>query len=181
MRIVGGTLKGRRFDPPISGWKTRPTTDFAKEALFNVLLNRLDLDAINALDLFAGTGNISFELISRGCTKVTSVEKFGPALKYMKSLAAEWNVLDKLALVRSDVRKYLESTQEKFSFVFADPPYELPWLADLPDMIIGSGCLEPSGWIVLEYGKVGAFDHHPSFFDERSYGQTSFAFFQVNP
>lgn len=177
MRIIGGTLKGRRFDPPITNWKTRPTTDFAKEALFNILENQLDLDEINALDLFTGTGNIALELVSRGCPKVTAVDKFPAAIRYISALSREWGISGKIEIVRSDVRQFLQNRANAYELVFADPPYDLPWLGDLPDLILSSDVSKRGTLIAIEHPSNIRFTDHPSFHDERKYGQSAFTFF----
>lgn len=178
MRVVSGIYKGRRFDVPRS-FKARPTTDFAKENLFNVLSNRFDFEEeqVEALDLFAGTGSISLELLSRGCREVVSVEKdrdhYAFICKVMKELqASNW------LPVRADVFKFARTTHRQFDFIFADPPYELEHLADLPDLVFKEGLLKPGGLFVLEHGKKSHFEEHPCFTEHRAYGSVNFSFFR---
>ncbi len=177
MRVVAGKYRGRHFDVPKS-FKARPTTDFAKENLFNVLRGYIDFDeAPEALDLFAGTGSITLELLSRGCGRVVSVEK--DALHY--SFIASF--LDKLGErncfpLKVDAFKYIASTQEKFDFIFADPPYSLPQIHELPDLLCRCGLLKEGGLFVLEHGKGDDFSAHPHVVDHRQYGSVNFSFFR---
>lgn len=176
MRIIGGKYKKRRFDIP-KNFKARPTTDFAKENLFNVLSNHIDFEAhIHALDLFAGTGSISIELLSRGCERVVSVEKdfqhYAFILKIKQELQEEnWFPL------RGDVFKYIEKSQDQFDFIFADPPYALEKLEIIPQKVLSSNLLKEHGLLVLEHGKDNHFETHPHFIEKRTYGSVNFSFF----
>jgi RNA methyltransferase, RsmD family len=176
MRIIGGEFKRRRFDVP-KNITARPTTDFARENLFNVLENRLDLEGIAALDLFAGTGAVSFELISRGCQKVVSLEKastqFSFIIKVMKELKT-----DRLIPVRGDVFKYIGQTREKFDFIFADPPYDLKGLETIPGLIFENDLLKEGGIFILEHGRNNDFSEMPQFVEKRVYGSVNFSFFE---
>lgn len=177
MRVVSGKYKRRRFDVPKT-FKARPTTDFAKENLFNVLSNYIDFeDGVKALDLFAGTGSITIELLSRGCDRVVSVEKDGAHHAFIKKVLAELG--DKnCILLRDDVFRYLGKTSESFDFIFADPPYALPELKDIPDIVMGSETLLADGVLfVLEHGKDHSFDTHEYFLERRVYGSVNFSFF----
>ncbi len=176
MRVITGKYKGRHFDVPRT-FKARPTTDFAKESLFNVLTGYLDLDGARALDLFAGTGSITLELLSRGCSRVVSVEKDPLHYRFITSFLEKLG--DQAALpVRGDVFKFLTTLHEQFDFIFADPPYTLPNIADLPDLVLDRDLLLPDGLFVLEHGKANNFEQHPRFVDHRSYGSVNFSFFQ---
>ena len=176
MRVISGIYKRRRFDVP-KNFKARPTTDFAKENLFNVLSNRIDFeDSVTALDLFAGTGSISIELVSRGCDKVISVEKDPQHYSFICKVMQEVKT-DKCLPIRGDVFKFIDSTREKFDFIFADPPYALPDLKDIPDLIFEKGLLKEDGLLVLEHGKDHNFKGHPHFVEERHYGSVHFSFF----
>lgn len=176
MRVISGIYKRRRFDVP-KNFKARPTTDFAKENLFNVLSNRIDFeDGIAALDLFAGTGSISIELVSRGCDKVISVEKDMQHYSFICKVMQEVKT-DKCIPIRGDVFKFIDSTREKFDFIFADPPYALPNLKDIPDLIFEKGLLKEDGLFVLEHGKDNNFEEHPHFVEQRHYGSVNFSFF----
>ena len=177
MRIISGIYKRRRFDVPRT-FKARPKTDFAKENLFNVLSsNDHDFEVLTALDLFAGTGSISVELVSRGCEKVISIEKepahFAFIVKILKELKT-----DKCFPIRGDVFKFVSNTREKFDFVFADPPYELKGLETIPDLIFNQELLKEDALFVLEHGKKDSFDSHPRFIEKRVYGSVNFSFFR---
>lgn len=176
MRVISGIYKHRRFEIPRT-FSARPTTDFAKESLFNVLANRIDFEEATALDLFAGTGSISIELVSRGCSKVISVEKnpshFSFICKIMETVGT-----DKCFPVKGDVFKYIERCDAKFDFIFADPPYSLPNLAEIPDLVLGRHLLADDGIFVLEHGSRNDFSGHPGFTDMKVYGSVHFSFFR---
>ena len=177
MRVISGIYKRRRFDVPRT-FKARPTTDFAKENLFNVLLNYIDFeDGVRALDLFAGTGSISIELVSRGCDQVVSVEKDRDHHAFICKIMNEVKT-DKCIPVRGDVFKYLKSGREQFDFIFADPPYALQGLDTLPDLVFENNLLKPDGLFVLEHGKNDTFEEHPHFVERRVYGSVNFSFFR---
>lgn len=178
MRVISGIYKRRRFDVPHT-FKARPTTDFAKENLFNVLNNYIDFeDGITALDLFAGTGSISIELVSRGCDRVISVEKDPQHHAFISKVMREVKT-DKCFPLRGDVFKYIEKCSEQFDFIFADPPYTLKELATIPDLIFKQELLKPDGLFVLEHGKDLNFENHPNFVEHRHYGSVNFSFFRV--
>lgn len=177
MRVISGIYKRRRFDVPHS-FKARPTTDFAKENLFNVLSNYMDFeDNIHALDLFSGTGSISLELVSRGCEQVISIEKDRDHHAFICKVMNEVKT-DKCIPIRGDVFKYIQGCRSQFDFIFADPPYELKGLDALPDLIFEHGLLKESGLFVLEHGKKNNFETHPHFVERRVYGSVNFSFFQ---
>jgi len=177
MRIITGKYKGRRFEVPRS-FKARPTTDFAKENLFNVLQRYIDFEeGPVALDLFAGTGSITLELLSRGCSRVISVEKETLHYNFIRKFIE--TLKDTSAIpIRGDVFKYIEKCHEEFDFIFADPPYTLDNIDELPDLIIGHGLLKEEGIFVLEHGKVNDFTQHPNFVEHRAYGSVNFSFFR---
>ncbi len=159
-------------------FKARPTTDFAKENLFNVLNSYLDFEAgTTALDLFAGTGSISIELVSRGCDKVVSVEKDFRHHAFICKIMHDINT-DRCRPLRGDVFRYINKCAEQFDFIFADPPYSLPELDSLPDLIFGHNLLREGGLFVLEHGKDQDFGQHPHFVEHRHYGSVNFSFFQ---
>lgn len=177
MRVITGKYKGRHFDVPRT-FKARPTTDFAKENLFNVLMGYIDFEGASALDLFAGTGSITLELLSRGCSRVVSVEKDPLHYRFITSFLEKLG--DEAAVpVKGDVFKFLASIHEQFDFIFADPPYTLPNIADLPDLVLERDLLSPEGVFVLEHGKANDFKDHPYLIDHRSYGSVNFSFFQL--
>lgn len=176
MRVITGIYKGRHFDIPRT-FKARPTTDFAKENVFNVINGYIDLDGTSALDLFSGTGSISLELLSRGCSRVVSVEADRDHARFisqcMKKIGAENDVL-----IRGDVFRFIKSCNEQFDFIFADPPYALEQLPTIPDLIFEHGLLKDGGLFVFEHGKQYDFSENPHFQDHRSYGSVNFTLFQ---
>ncbi|MDR0938172.1 MAG: RsmD family RNA methyltransferase [Mediterranea sp.] len=177
MRVIGGIYKHRRFEPPRT-FKARPTTDFAKESLFNILDNHIDFeDGIVALDLFAGTGSIGLELLSRGCDRVVSVEK-EPAHHAFICQVMKAVKTDKWLPVRGDAFRFIEKSEERFDIVFADPPYELKELEILPDLIFARQLLNDDGIFILEHGKRNNFERHPRFVERRVYGSVNFSFFR---
>ncbi len=173
MRVITGKYKGRHFEVPRT-FKARPTTDFAKENLFNVLRAYLDFEETRALDLFAGTGSITLELLSRGCPKVVSVEKDRQHAAFISSVLKA--LRDEAAtLICTDALRYASRSVEGFDFVFADP---LPELPELPELILSSRVLRPGGLFVLEHGKNYDFSSRPEFLEHRSYGSVNFSFFR---
>lgn len=177
MRVISGIYKRRRFDVPHT-FKARPTTDFAKENLFNVLNNYLDFeDNITALDLFAGTGSISIELVSRGCDRVISVEKDPQHYAFICKVMKEVKT-DRCLPVRGDVFRYMERCNEQFDFIFADPPYALEELKTIPSLVFRHKLLKPDGLFVLEHGKDLSFEDDPHFTEHRHYGSVNFSFFR---
>ncbi len=177
MRVITGKYKGRHFDIPRT-FKARPTTDFAKENLFNVLNSYIDWDAEPvALDLFAGTGSITLELLSRGCSRVISIEKDPLHFKFIKSFIDKLQDLNAIP-IKGDVFKYLSQCREKFDFIFADPPYVLTEISELPDMVLERDLLREDGLLVVEHGKDHDFSQHPRFVEHRQYGSVNFSFFQ---
>jgi 16S rRNA (guanine(966)-N(2))-methyltransferase RsmD len=176
MRIIGGEHGGRRFTPPGKMPHTRPTTDIAKEGLFNILQNKLDFSSLKTLDLFGGTGSISYELLSRGAIDLTIVEK-DPAMA-----AFIQQTLDKLQagnarVVKMDVFRYLEACDSKFNLIFAGPPYALATIDSLPRIIFQKQLLMPGGLFVLEHTPRNHYTGFPGFSSERNYGTTVFSFF----
>lgn len=178
MRIISGKYKGRRFDPPKS-FKARPTTDFAKENLFNVLNNIIDWEGLSALDLFGGTGSISFELISRGCAHVVCVEKVPAHANFIEKTKNELKISD-MTILKTDVFKYLEYCKQQFDFIFADPPYDLKNFADVPRLVLEKNMIKEGGIFILEHSKDYDFSTLPLFFDKRVYGSVNFSIFRNN-
>ena len=176
MRIISGKYKGRRIAPP-TNISARPTTDFAKESLFNLIENRVCLDGIDVLDLFAGTGGIGLEFVSRGANQVISVEKAHTQQNFIIRTCRSLGI-DNLTLVRGDVFRYIKSCQQQFDFIFADPPYQLTELPTLPDLILQNDMLADGGWFVLEHSEKNDFSHHPHFVEHRQYGSVNFSFFR---
>ncbi len=176
MRIISGNLGGRRINPPAVMPQTRPTTDIAKEGLFNILQNNLDFEELKTLDLFGGTGSISYELASRGVPDLTIVEKDQKMCNFIKTNAAALKIED-LKIVRADVFKFIDTTQEQFNFIFAGPPYALQEIDQLPVLIFEKNLLQPSGWFVLEHTPRNDYKGIPFFNMQRNYGTTIFSFF----
>lgn len=180
MKIITGIYGGRRFEAP-RNLQARPTTDLAKQALFNILQNRIDFEEIRALDLFSGTGSISFELLSRGAEQVVSVELGRQQQQFIQKVAQELKVpAAHHQLVRGDVFRYLSGLPTKpFDLIFADPPYALPDLAKLPSLILRKGLLADEGIFVLEHGKENDFSAETGFQEMRIYGAVHFSFFSL--
>lgn len=176
MRIISGIYGRRRFDVP-SSFSARPTTDFAKENLFNVISNLIDLDGAKALDLFAGTGSISFELLSRGCQSVTAVEKNQAHASFIAKVSKELKT-DSLNLIRGDVFRYLQATPSRsFDFIFADPPYALKELPEVPALVLERDLLRDGGIFVMEHPKANDFSTLHAFNQRRVYGAVNFSIF----
>lgn len=159
-----------------AGLKARPTTDFAKEALFNILANRIDFETVRVLDLFSGTGSISFEFASRGAEVVHLVEK------EPKQIAAIRDVINHIGIpnitaYQTDTRAYLRTCSYRYDIIFADPPYDLSWLEELPGIVLDSGLLKEDGFFILEHPRNMSFNEHDGFFEHRSYGSVNFSFF----
>jgi len=177
MRIISGKYKSRRFDVP-KNFKAHPTTDFAKENIFNVVGNLIDLEDTVALDLFSGTGSIAFELISRGCKEVFCVENDPVHYAFIKKAKVQL-AADNLVTIKTDVFKYIESTKQTFDFIFADPPYSLPTLSKIPEMIFSHGLLKSEGIFILEHPKEYDFSQFPYLVQKRVYGAVNFSIFEV--
>ena len=174
MRIVTGLYKGRHFDVPRT-FKARPTTDFAKENIFNVMMGSIDFEGTAALDLFAGTGSISLELLSRGCSEVVSVEMDRDHARFIGQC------IDKIGaqghtLIKGDAFRFLKSCKKQFDFIFADPPYALTNIDTIPDLALP--LLKEGGILVLEHGKHNDFSQHPRFIEHRCYGSVNFSLFK---
>ena len=177
MRIITGKYKGRHFDIPRS-FKARPTTDFAKENIFNVLIQYVDFDEATALDLFSGTGSITLELLSRGCQQVVSVELDRDHHRFICDCLAKLDGHNACLPLRGDVFRLVKSCKQQFDFIFADPPYALKELSTLPDLIFDKQLLKPDGLFVLEHGKDNDFAQHPHFVEHRQYGSVNFSLFR---
>lgn len=176
MRIIGGKLKGKTILPP-KGYEARPTTDFAKEGLFNVLDNEYEFDGLKVLDLFGGTGAIAFEFASRGAERVYSVEMNRDNAKFIRTEAAKLG-LSNVTAVHSNVFDFLPICHEKFDMVFADPPYSLEGLESIPDKVLSLDIMHPGAYFILEHGGEHSFSDHPLFKKEKIYGRVHFSFFE---
>jgi len=175
MRIITGKYKGRHFDIPRS-FKARPTTDFAKENIFNVLTRYIDFEGISALDLFSGTGSISLELVSRGCEHVVSVEMDRDHHRFIQECFPV--IAAPMIAIRGDVFRYIKSCKQQFDFIFADPPYALKELPTIPGLIFEKGLLKDDGILVFEHGKDNDFSSDPHFVEHRTYGSVNFSIFR---
>lgn len=176
MRIISGKLGGRKVQPPAKMPYTRPTTDIAKEGLFNILQHNLDFTGLKTLDLFGGTGSISYELASRGATDCTIVEKDPVMHAFIQKTAAGFG-LTQCRVIKMDVFKFLESCSEQFDFIFAGPPYALEAIDEIPKLIVAKGLLKPGGMFVLEHTPRNNYEGFEKFVSERNYGTTVFSFF----
>lgn len=176
MRIIGGKYRGRKILPPAS-LKARPTTDFARESLFNILNNRIDFESVKVLDLFSGTGSISYEFASRGAEIVHLVEKDVKHFAGIKRIIKDTGFTN-IRPIHIDVKAYLKTCSFRYDIVFADPPYDLPWLSELPDLVFQSDILNEDGFFILEHPKKLDFKGHTFFFEHRSYGSVNFSFFR---
>lgn len=176
MRIISGTYRGRRLSPP-KNITARPTTDFAKESLFNLLNNRMDFEGIDMLDLFAGTGGIGIECVSRGAREVTAVEIAHVQQNWIIACCKQLGIRN-LSVIRGDVFKFISACRTKYDLIFADPPYALERIEELPDLILGQDILKEDGWLVIEHGKDTDFTNHPRHVETRTYGSVHFSFFQ---
>lgn len=175
MRIIGGDLGGRRVHPPARMPYTRPTTDIAKEGLFNILDNNLSLSALKTLDLFGGTGSISYELASRGVQDLTIVEKDPAMFGFIKKTAGELGLTEMLNAVRMDVFTFIRQCHETFDLIFAGPPYALATIDELPKLVVP--LLREKGWFILEHTPRNDYKTYPFFATERNYGTTIFSIF----
>ena len=179
MRIISGTLGGRKISPPAKMPHTRPTTDIAKEGLFNIIENNLEISTLKTLDLFGGTGSISYELASRGASDVTIVEKDPVMYEFIKKTAATLN-LQNFKAVKMDVFRFLQLYSETFDLIFAGPPYALTNIDDLPKLVIEKKLLNDNGWFILEHTPANNYQAYKQFKTQRNYGTTVFSIFINN-
>src|SRR5258705_1507319 len=176
MRIIGGEHGGRKFNPPNNMPHTRPTTDIAKEGLFNILQHQLDLDNLKTLDLFGGTGSISYELASRGVRDLTVVEKDAAMYEFIRKTSSALR-LENFKVIKMDVFKFIQQCNDKFDLIFAGPPYALTSIDDLPKRIFEKQLLDKGGWFVLEHTPKNDYKAFPFYKYERNYGTTVFSIF----
>lgn len=177
MRIISGEFRGRKINPPASMPHTRPTTDIAKEGLFNILQHRINLEGIKTLDLFGGTGSISYELASRGAADLTIIEKDAVMHNFIKK-NLEMLKVENYKVLRLDVFSYLSSCNEQFNFIFAGPPYALGNIDELPKIIVDRNIIAPNGYFVLEHTPRNDYEKCKGFSFQRNYGTTVFSFFE---
>jgi len=177
VRIISGLLKKQRFSPP-KGFPSRPTTDFAKEGLFNILENDLLMADLEILDLFAGTGNISFEFASREAGMITSVDKNFKCTRFIRSFADEHGIGKSINVVKADVMKFVDKHSKSYDLIFADPPFEDKLHDEFLDKLMASSLLKEDGLFILEHGKHDTFANHKNFQSSRKYGHVVFSFFK---
>lgn len=176
MRIISGEQKGILINPP-KGLPVRPTTDRAKESLFNILENNFDIDELSVLDIFSGTGNIAYEFASRQAAKVVAVDINDKCVQFIKSVK-EKNRFDTLQVVKKDAFGFLKSTLEKYDIIFADAPYAHKQIIEIPRIVHEKQLLSEKGWLIVEHESLLDLDSEPGFFDKRIYGQSAFSFFK---
>lgn len=176
MRIIGGTHGGRRINPPAKMPYTRPTTDVAKEGLFNILQNQVDFEGIKTLDIFGGTGSISYELASRGAADLTIIERDRQMAAFISKTAASFG-FDNFKLVQTEVFRFLGTCAERYDFIFAGPPYALAEIDQIPDIIFARNLLQDDGLFILEHTPRNNYEDHPHFLKVKNYGTTLFSFF----
>ena len=178
MRIISGSHKGRLIQPP-ANLPVRPTTDMAKESLFNILNNKIDFEDLTALDLFAGTGSISFELASRGAKEITAVDLNYKCVEYISYAAAKFN-FNNIRTVRANAIAFLGFCKVQYDLIFADPPYDMIDVASIPDIVSEKKLLKENGLFVLEHSRDVEFSKHKTFLEHRNYGKVNFSFFKPN-
>ncbi|MEI6764799.1 MAG: 16S rRNA (guanine(966)-N(2))-methyltransferase RsmD [Bacteroidota bacterium] len=180
MRIVSGTHRGRRLNPP-NNLPVRPTTDIAKESLFNILNNYIDFEEVRVLDIFAGTGSISFEFASRGSTDITSVDSNFRCIDFIERTAVQFKMAQ-ITAVRSDVFSFLKYSKNPYDIIFADPPFDMPDREKIVELIFNNNLLKPDGYFIIEHSRDIDFSKHPNFSEMRKYGKVQFSFFvAANP
>jgi len=177
LRIIGGKYRGRKINPP-PGFKARPTTDFARESLFNILNNRVDFENITVLDLFSGTGSISFEFASRGAKEIHLVEIDAKHISGINRIIKDIG-FENIRCIRIDVLAYLKICSMKYDIIIADPPYNLPWLKEIPSLVLKSGILTDDGFMILEHPGNIKFNGETGFYEHRNYGSVNFSFFRA--
>lgn len=175
MRIVGGHLKGIRFQIPKS-FDSRPTTDFAKEAMFNILSNHFEFESCDVLDLFTGTGSLSLEFASRSVKSIHAVDRNVGCLKFIGDICKKHNI-NQIRLLKNDAVKFLQIAEMKFDIIMADPPYDYKYYSELVDVTFARELLKENGMLILEHGKQNDFSNHEKFLFLRNYGGVHFSFF----
>jgi 16S rRNA (guanine966-N2)-methyltransferase len=176
MRIISGKFGGRKIIPPSKMPYTRPTTDIAKEGLFNIIQNNLDIETLTTLDLFGGTGSISYELASRGAEALTIIEKDISMYDFIKKTTAQLGI-NNISVIKSDVFNFIKNCTEQFNFIFAGPPYALTNIDDLPTLIFQKKLLKENGWFILEHTPRNDYKKFLHYKTERNYGTTIFSIF----
>lgn len=175
MRIISGKLKGRLIKPN-KKFKARPTTDYAKESIFNIINNNFDLEGLKALDLFSGTGSISYEFASRGCSEVISVESNFKHYNFIKKTANDLK-LDEIKTIKSDVFTFLQKCRTTFDLIFADPPYDMDGIENIHQLVFENNLLDKDGWLIIEHSKHTEISNLPHFIEQRNYGSVNFSIY----
>lgn len=178
MRIVGGAFGGRRFNPPAK-IPARPTTEVAKEGLFNILNNMLDFEGLTTCDLFGGTGSISYELASRGVADLTLIERDHTTVRFIRQTIKDLKLEDKMRVVQGDVFSFMKNSTTQYDFIFAGPPYALETIDDIPNLVFEKKMLAEEGVFVLEHTPRNDYQNHPQFLKMKNYGTTVFSFFTL--
>lgn len=175
MRIVSGTHKGRIYNPP-PNLPVRPTTDFAKESLFNIMNNYFDFSELRVLDLFSGTGSIAYEFASRGSGDITAVDGNFKCFSFIKQTADKFR-FDSIKVIKSDVFAFLKTAKQPYDIIFADPPYDLETMVNIPGLVFENGLLKKGGWLIIEHSVNNDFSQHQRFWEKRVYSNTIFSIF----
>lgn len=175
MRIISGIYRGRQIRPP-KNFRARPTTDFAKENLFNILSHTYELEEMDVLDLFSGTGSIAYEFASRGAKSVVALEMAQPHFKFIQETCRSME-MDQVSVIRGDAFRYLKKPYQSFDIIFADPPYDHPRIAELPDEVMSTNILQEGGLFILEHPSQHVFTAHPHYAQHRKYGGVNFTLF----
>jgi 16S rRNA (guanine966-N2)-methyltransferase len=175
MRIISGTHKSRVIHPP-KNLPVRPTTDFAKESLFNIINNHFEFDEVKVLDLFCGTGNITYEFLSRGCKEMTSVDESYVCCAFVKKTIEDFK-LPKAKVIKADVFSFIKNSSEKYNIIFADPPFDLDKIPQIAPLVFEKNLLHESGWLIIEHGPSTDLSSQQYFREKRKYGNLNFAFF----
>jgi 16S rRNA (guanine966-N2)-methyltransferase len=178
MRIISGKFRGRRIDPPMKKWPTRPTMDQSREALFNVLANHIDFANLTVLDLFGGTGIVSLEFISRGCSNVLLVERYGPAVNFIKETCLRLQITSELKVIKMDAIRFLNQTKAKYDLIFMDPPYDFPFYEKLVRLVFENDLLNPDALLIIEHDSSVDYSALSRLVDIRKYGESHFSFFK---
>ena len=177
MRIIGGRLNRRHITPP-AGLPVRPTTDKAKEALFNILTNYIDFEKVRVLDLFSGTGSIAFEFASRNAIEVVAIDNHLRCIRFIKEIKEKFR-LENLTALKTDAFRFLKSHKSSFDIIFCDPPYGMKGIEAIPDIVFQNQLLLPEGYLIMEHSGNVQMDHHPAFKFKRHYSKVHFSFFEA--
>jgi len=177
MRIVSGSYKGRIISPP-KNFRARPTTDTAKEGLFNILNNNFYFEDISVLDLFSGTGSISFEFASRGCNNIHLIENNSSHYRFINSMINKLGI-ESIRPIKTDAFKFLKDCKNQFDIIFADPPYDLCGIEEIPEIVFTRNLLNDNGWLILEHSSQHSFSGNNHFSETRKYGNVNFSLFKI--